>query len=199
MNIKCRKEFIELYTKTYKSYIEDNCHMSILKEIKILDTLLIDKLNRNELVWIKINTGNLCENEHINLDKYNDVMKWRKFYDNNTGEYIEKTYRGHSCPGIIHNNTIYVFDPILMPWKYAMRGLEIEQYLLLTTKPINKTIAYVQTYSLEHLHKTGFGQNNLIIDLIKINLKTVEMYNQYDINSKLTMSFDNEWFNYFIK
>lgn len=75
MNIKCRKEFIELYIKTYKSYIEDNCHMSILKEIKILDTLLNDKLNRNELVWIKINTGNLCENEHINLDKYNDVMK----------------------------------------------------------------------------------------------------------------------------
>ena len=187
-----RKEFVDHFEKKYKKNIEDNCHFSIKENIELMEEFLKFHNLKDKLYWIQIITSDFTKVQTVQSP--GDANIWRKYKDDDTQEYEEKNYTGHSCPGIIEGDDIYIFDPILLPWNIAIRGLEIEKYLVLTAKPKTRTCAVVDIYELK---ADDISENRTLKKSIFINLKQKQEYKQYDDGQKLLVPFTHEWFNYY--
>ena len=182
-----RSSIVKDFEEKYPVQLEDNCHRSSVYFTKYMTELGCSIENNIPNIPFQRIQFMPMENQYLgNIVPYGylgEEMIWRKFEDNNSGRYTEMNYRGHSCPGYHHRGQTFVFDPILLPSEYGLKGIDLDMYLYMVTKPSEKRVINI---TVSNIMTDGYNDGQFLGDseTVTVHSENVNLstnYNQFEL------------------
>ena len=182
-----RESIVQNFEKKYPVQLEDNCHLSSVYFTKYMTELGCSNENNIPKIPFQRIQFMTIENQYLgNIlppGYLGEEMIWRKFEDNNSGRYTETNFRGHSCAGFHQRGQTFIFDPILLPSEYGLKGIDLDMYLYMVTKPSEKRVMNI---TLSNIISDGYNDGQLLGDseTVTVHSENVNLstnYNQFEL------------------
>jgi hypothetical protein len=195
--INNREDYLKTIIDKYRIDLIHDCHRTNKFNLEMMRTLFPDLKLYKLQITIDSPYISGSSNDDIQGSKPYD---FRIFDDNDSGQFISKEYRGHStiCHYDSITDNIYVFDPILLPWNIAMKGINLDNYIpiitrtFITSKPCKIHCRVLQDYSnllsVDDIKYIQYNNSHVSSDL-------EERKENGDLSIK-KLPFTHEWFKY---